>query len=575
MTPHQNDPAQSPARTREIPQNHYYLGAYGAWISIIGLGFILIGLLAYKAWLDGDMARFYGLLGGGAIVGLFTVGLVLLWLRGRRQRRELLVRVAHDPTSPWRWLEHWRAGEDYTDNRQDLAIFAIGLAIVSSVFAIMIGADDISSYSLRNYTLAAIALSFVGGSLIMFVYHMRFFFKYGRTHLRLANLPVPLGGELEGMIHTKARPPAGQPFTVALSCVRRDMSLGASGEKNQRDSAIWEEVFHIQPLPPNDPRYAEGAAIPLFLQVPSSLPEASPFDPRERIIWALDVSLPESFPRYKARFDLPVFDIQIQSPKPPSHLAEANAMVPQASDFTGPSRNLPHGEPRTATNTEAPRPAGGDAHLTGDGGPLRRLANRATTRQLLEEAGVSFRDDPDGAVRISCRGYRNINLMLFLGFFTPLTLAAGAALVGSDPRGYLLLPVGFLLFVYWMVIIATRADFYLRPHTLTIRYGRWPFLKTVALQVDAIETNDANDVDADVEQAGGLFTQGATGPGSGEGAVRLVAISDNLTKLAAWSLEIKRGAERFKVPLLLPKLNAVKAVIAEVSHVCGKRVVKD
>jgi hypothetical protein len=141
--------------------------------------------------------------------------------------------------------------------------------------------------------------------------------RYGVSVLELATLPAPVGRALAGMVRTKAVfDPAGG-FVVRLECVRRTVT-GSGKHRSTHETLRWSGERTI----PGATADARGIAIPVAVAIPPEAQATDGTNPRDRVLWRLQVSAAVDGIDFGTQFEVPVFrTAESETPFTPGELA--------------------------------------------------------------------------------------------------------------------------------------------------------------------------------------------------------------------------------------------------------------
>jgi hypothetical protein len=161
----------------------------------------------------------------------------------------------------------------------------------------------------QNYAaLLALLFPLVGiGLLIAFLNAWRSQKRFGDCFFEPAQIPVPLGGVLEGMIQTGKPLKLEHELNLKFSCIRHVVT-GSGKSRSVREYALWQnEKIYSERANLSDPE-AGRTGIPIHFKLPTDQPECYSRS-GESVFWRLESKSKMRGPDFHAIFDLPVFKV--------------------------------------------------------------------------------------------------------------------------------------------------------------------------------------------------------------------------------------------------------------------------
>jgi hypothetical protein len=210
---------------------------------------------------------------------------------------------------PWMARQDWADGKIKSSAMTQSKLYLIitvafcGIGGVSTCFALP------EVWQKQNYAaLLVLIFPLVGiGFLIAFISAWRSQKRFGECFFEAAEIPIPLGGVLEGMIQTGKPLKLEHELHLKFSCIRRVVT-GSGKNRSVREYPLWqtEKIYSEQAgLPQME---AGQTGIPVHFKLPADQPECySRGD--ESVFWRLDAKSKMRGPSFHAIFDLPVFKI--------------------------------------------------------------------------------------------------------------------------------------------------------------------------------------------------------------------------------------------------------------------------
>ena len=126
--------------------------------------------------------------------------------------------------------------------------------------------------------------------------------RYGVATFELATLPAPLGRVLAGHVRVGRGMTPNREITLSLRAIHRTVTRTGKGTST-KEEILWEDRRTLPGAVPE----AEGVAIPVAIPIPRNAPETSSSDPRDQILWRLELSSTAPGVDFLARFEVPVF----------------------------------------------------------------------------------------------------------------------------------------------------------------------------------------------------------------------------------------------------------------------------
>ncbi len=285
----------------------------GAMIFLILLatpfaGFGMFALFKGSAFLIAGNTRDGIPLGlGGLVFSTVGFGLMAAAVIGWKKLKQKAGLQARFPGKPWMTRPDWAEGKikssamAYSNLYLIMGLAFTGIGGLSTFFALP------EVWQKHNYAgLIVLIFPLVGiAFLVAFVSAWRSQRRFGACVLELAQIPIPLGGVLEGLIATGHPLALEHELHLVCSCVRRVVT-GSGKNRSTQEYVLWqsEKIYSEQA---NLATAGPGqTGIPVHFKLPDDQPECySRGD--ESVLWRLEAKSRMRGPRFRALFELPVF----------------------------------------------------------------------------------------------------------------------------------------------------------------------------------------------------------------------------------------------------------------------------
>ncbi|HEX8153551.1 MAG TPA: hypothetical protein VF698_10515 [Thermoanaerobaculia bacterium] len=267
---------------------------FAAPFVLFGLGFFVMGVTSRQ-----PAAMLFGAV--FSLVGVMAV--LAVWYSTKKMRETLVLRAKY-ATTPWLWREDWAAGRADETKNASVALLAF------SLFWLAFCAPFVY-FVTRQPPAETFVWIFIGifplvGLLMLFgaVYQLLRRRKYGLSVCRLNQVPIEPGTALRGEIHARVSDIPTDGFKLHLKCVRR-ITTSSGKSSTTREELQWDEQ---RTIPPHAiPRGFDGMRLPFTFNIPASAPPTDIHNPRDAMVWRLEVKAEVPGVDYAANFDVPVF----------------------------------------------------------------------------------------------------------------------------------------------------------------------------------------------------------------------------------------------------------------------------
>jgi hypothetical protein len=242
-----------------------------------------------------------------AMLGLFALvfcgvgfGLMIGSIFGARKLKQAHALEQQFPDEPWRWRADWAGGRIVSSNRNTMLgawVFAILWNGISSMMWFVLPQE-----LAKGNKAALIGLIFPAIGLGLLIWAGRATIrwrKFGIITLELTRTPLPLGGELSGLITTTASLADVRVVKLQVACVEHNRR-----GKNSSQRLLWEDRKELDAA-----ALHVTTGIPVFFQLPRDGTPASPKPDRIYVKWHLEVKAETAGVDFGATFELPVFGV--------------------------------------------------------------------------------------------------------------------------------------------------------------------------------------------------------------------------------------------------------------------------
>lgn len=269
-------------------------------------GFGLLGLFqGVKHLLAGNTKDGLPLCLIGTVFSLVGFGLIAGGYYGLRKERGKDKRKTDFPNEPWRWREDWAQGRADSQGATGAYLtwfIALFWNLISTSVLFIIPRELAKG---NKGILFALIFPLVGlGLLSTAIYATLQRRKFGRPVCKLLTSPVPLGGQLAGMVEIPAKVKAAHGFKVRLECLER-LTTGSGKNRSTRETPLWQD--HATVTQDLLAHQADKTAVPVQFTLPRDCPEASWDACNPCIVWRLNITADLPGVDLNETFELPVF----------------------------------------------------------------------------------------------------------------------------------------------------------------------------------------------------------------------------------------------------------------------------
>ena len=247
-----------------------------------------------------------------SVGGIFTcvgLGIIIAGFYLRKKSKQTAGLQAQHPGEPWLWRADWAEGKIKSSAlAQPIIMLVMGLAFcglggVSTGFALP------EVWQKHNYAALLVLLFPLAGlgMLAAFFAALRSQRRFGNCCFELAQIPIPLGGVLEGMIQTGKPLKLEHELNLKVSCIRQ-VTTGSGKSRSTNEYILWhdETIYSSHAnLPEPEPGHT---GIPVHFKLPADQPETTTGS-GDGIHWRLEAKSKMRGPDFHAIFEVPVFKI--------------------------------------------------------------------------------------------------------------------------------------------------------------------------------------------------------------------------------------------------------------------------
>ena len=272
---------------------------FGVFAVIKGIKEVIAGQTV-----DGLMLCIFGLVFSTVGFGLMF-GSIWAWKKSK-QTAEL---QSPNPDKPWLLRADWAAGRIKSSAMTQAKLFLIMALAFCGIGGIVTCLSLPAELNKGNYAVLFVLLFPLVGIafLVAFINAWRAQRRFGDSFFEPAQIPIPLGGTLEGMIVIGTRLQLEQGLHLKISCIRRTVS-GSGKDQSVQESVLWQDEKIFKPeasLPDPEPGHS---GIPVFFKLPADQPECYTRGD-ESAFWRLEAKSKMRGPDFSAAFDVPVFKV--------------------------------------------------------------------------------------------------------------------------------------------------------------------------------------------------------------------------------------------------------------------------
>ncbi len=304
------------------------LGCIGLFLlpfAAVGVGTAVTGLrhLAQGNWREGLMLTLFGLVFGG-FAGVGGTAIVV----GRRKLKDQEVLRARHPDQPWLWRPDWASGR-ISDSSHGTMWVSWAFAVLWNLISVPVGYIGLQAALVQGNPEGFVALFFplVGLGLLTWATRATLRYrKYGMSRLELGTIPGTIGRSLSGSVRVGTSLQPEDSFQVRLTCIHR-VTTRSGKNSSVRESILWQEETRAEGQSSRDSS-GMGTRIPVAFAIPSDAQPSEVRNPRDQIVWRLELSANVPGVDYASVFEVPVFrtpESNLRPTQPEARLTESQA----------------------------------------------------------------------------------------------------------------------------------------------------------------------------------------------------------------------------------------------------------
>ncbi len=292
-----------------------------------GLALVTGGSGAQRAiqghWLEGSV-----LVVLGAMFATVAVAGTAALMTARKKLGEQQALKQANPEEPWRWRSDWASGR-ISDSSRSTVWVSWAVTAFWNLISIPAGFAGVQAALQQGNPAGYVALLFpaVGtGFLIWAVRATLRHRKYGASQLELSTIPGSIGRSIAGTVRVSTSLQPTDGFEVTLRCVRR-ITRRSGKNSSTSERILWQEEHRSRGATSRDAR-GFSTRIPIRFALPADAEASDQTNPRDQIIWRLEVTANVPGVDYASTFEVPVFRTGESAATAPTDIAGAQDLLP-------------------------------------------------------------------------------------------------------------------------------------------------------------------------------------------------------------------------------------------------------
>jgi hypothetical protein len=318
----------SRAPSAESPNAALSMGCIALFLlPFAGLALVTGGSGARRAiqghWLEGSV-----LVVLGAMFATVAVAGTVALMTARKKLGEQQALKQARPEEPWRWRSDWAAGR-ISDSSRSTVWVSWAVTAFWNLISIPTGFAGVRAALQQNNPAGYVALLFPAVGMGFLIWAVRATLrhrKYGASQLELSTIPGAIGRGIAGAVRVSAPLQPTDGFEVILRCVRR-ITRRSGKNSSTTERILWQEERRSRGETSRDAR-GFSTHIPIRFALPADAQASDQTNPRDRIIWRLEITASVPGVDYASTFEVPVFRTRDSATPATGDAAGAEELLP-------------------------------------------------------------------------------------------------------------------------------------------------------------------------------------------------------------------------------------------------------
>jgi hypothetical protein len=321
----EEEPQRATSERGQAPSGCYV--TIGGFLLALGIG---VTLSSVSRLIAGNTETAFNLGVFAAMLALPGALLVVGVRVEARREGPLRAALARNDPEPWRYDAQWADGKARHRGHKEASVVYFMALVWNAIWwpaaLVVLTTDDNPT---RFFILLPAGMGVIGQ--LWAFRSLRERRTFGETVFTMETFPGTVGGRLSGVVQTHITPAMAQgvSFTATLRCVHRIFRLG--GQSSYYESRLLWQTSTAVPLRVTSGAGGETVALRIDLQIPTDLQSTTLENPRNCIVWFLDIAGDTSGTPFAAEMEVPVYDLRSAeeratvAPKPQQLDAEVQA----------------------------------------------------------------------------------------------------------------------------------------------------------------------------------------------------------------------------------------------------------